>query len=89
MVNLVNLLCFDRNRLPTLVLAAPLAFLCGCGASSNPVTPVTPAVTNPDPLSAANVNLIFVVSPDLLYQASGDVDPKTANLTAWGCNGRS
>ncbi len=55
--------------------------LWGCGGSSNPVTP---AVTNPAPLTAANVNLIFVVSPDLKYQASGDVDPQTANLTAQG-----
>jgi len=35
-------------------------------------------------LDANNVNLIFVVSPDLAYQAPGDVNPDTANLTAQG-----
>lgn len=51
--------------------------LSGCGGSS----------TNPDsppPLSAENINLVFVVSPDLAYQTSGDVDPGTANLTSQG-----
>jgi hypothetical protein len=38
------------------------------------------------PLSADNINLIFVVSQDLAYQdqASGDVNPSTANLTNKG-----
>ena len=80
----MNLLHYGRNFLPALFLVVPLALISGCGGSSNPVTPVTPVVTNPAPLSAANVNLIFVVSPDLKYQASGDVDPRTANLTAQG-----
>jgi hypothetical protein len=35
-------------------------------------------------LSAGNINLIFVVSEDLAYQASGDVNPATANLTNRG-----
>jgi hypothetical protein len=39
---------------------------------------------NPAPLSADNINLIFVVSEDLAYQASGDVNPLTANLTSQG-----
>jgi hypothetical protein len=49
----------------------------GCGGSAT--APPTPA-----PLSAGNLNLIFVVSEDLAYQASGDVNPKTANLTNQG-----
>ena len=35
-------------------------------------------------LSADNINLIFVVSPDLAYQIPGDVNPDTANLTNQG-----
>jgi len=42
--------------------------------------------TPPPPLSAANINLIFVVSDDLAYQASGDLDAQTANLTNQGLN---
>ena len=63
------------------MLGFALALLAGCGSPSNTVTP---GQATPAPLSAANINLIFVVSPDLQYQASGDVDPKTANLTAQG-----
>src|SRR5664280_2883618 len=51
--------------------------MAGCGGSAT--APPTPA-----PLSAGNLNLIFVVSEDLAYQASGDVNPKTANLTNQG-----
>jgi len=36
------------------------------------------------PLPAGNVNLIFVVSPDLEYQGSGDVQANTGNLTSQG-----
>jgi hypothetical protein len=61
-------------RLLFLVLA--LTLLAGCGDSNAPPTPA--------PLSAGNLNLIFVVSEDLAYQASGDVNPKTANLTNQG-----
>jgi hypothetical protein len=54
--------------------------------ASNPTgnTTATLAITvNAAPLSADNINLIFVVSQDLAYQdqASGDVNPSTANLT--------
>ncbi|SDE32836.1 hypothetical protein [Desulfuromonas thiophila] len=35
-------------------------------------------------LSADNVNLIFVVTPDLAYSDAGDIDPDTANLTPQG-----
>jgi len=48
----------------------------GCSTTQAPPTPA--------PLSAANINLIFVVSEDLAYQAPGDVDPSTANLTSQG-----
>jgi len=56
--------------------AAFLLFSWGCST--------TPAPSNPVPLSAANLNLIFVVSEDLAYQAPGDVNPTTANLTSQG-----
>ncbi len=55
--------------------ALALTLLAGCGSSGQP----TPA-----PLSAGNLNLIFVVSEDLAYHATGDVNPKTANLTSQG-----
>ena len=53
--------------------------LAGCGGSAAPDPPAPPA-----PLSAGNVNLIFVVSEDLAYAAPGDVNLKTANLTDRG-----
>src|SRR5580698_11359806 len=47
----------------------------GCGSSSpNP----------PAPLDARRINLIFVVREDLQYQAAGDINPSTANLTDQG-----
>lgn len=58
----------------SLCLVLVLSLLTGCGGSSSPGTA----------LSADNVNLIFVVSPDLAYQTSGDVSPRTANLTPQG-----
>lgn len=61
-------------RLLFLVLALVLS---GCGGSS--YSPDSTA-----PLSADNINLIFVVSPDLAYQTPGDVDSVTANLTNQG-----
>ena len=60
----------------SLLFALALTLLAGCGSSSSPPTPA--------PLSAGNLNLIFVVSEDLAYQASGDVNPGTANLTNQG-----
>src|ERR1035441_8196580 len=50
----------------SLFLALALTLLAGCGGSSAPPTP--------DPLSADNLNLIFVVSEALAYQAPGDVN---------------
>jgi len=38
------------------------------------------------PLTAADINLIFVVSSDLAFQATGDVNPQTASLTSQGLN---
>src|ERR1039457_2529635 len=61
-------------RLLSLVFA--LTLLAGCADS--PAPPTT------DPLSADKLNLIFVVSEDLAYQAPGDVNPTTANLTSQG-----
>ena len=63
-----------------MALVLALSLLAGCGGSSH----TNAAVPNPAPLSAGNLNLIFVVSPDLAYQASGDVNPSTANLTNQG-----
>src|ERR1700690_449448 len=58
-----------------LFLALALTLLAACGSSQ----PAPPA-----PLSTDNLNLIFVVSPDLAYQAPGDINPRTANLTNQG-----
>lgn len=57
------------------LLALVLTLLAGCGGSGTASTA---------PLSADNLNLIFVVSPDLAYQADGDIQPDTANLTNQG-----
>lgn len=46
------------------------------------------AAPMPAPLSASDVNLVFVVSPDLTFGGAGDVDPRTGNLTSQGL-GRS
>jgi hypothetical protein len=63
-----------------LLLTAGLASLCvGCGGDGGS-TPTT----NPAPLAAANINLIFVVSEDLAYHAPNEVSPATANLTNQG-----
>ena len=62
-----------------LLLILGVTILGGCGSSS-----FRPLVVNPAALSAANVNLIFVVSEDLAYQAPGDVNAATGNLTSQG-----
>ena len=63
------------NKTNWLLLLAALMLLAGCGSSGPP---------SPAPLSASNVNLIFVVSEDLAFHATGDVNPATANLTSQG-----
>jgi hypothetical protein len=49
--------------------------LSGCGGGSPPT---------PTSLSADNINLIFVVSPDLFNDPLGDINPATANLNSQG-----
>lgn len=49
----------------------------GCSSTSQ-----APYATTP--LSAGNINLIFVSSEDVAYQSPGDVDATTANLTTKG-----
>ena len=63
-----------------LFFALALTLLQGCGGSAGP----NPDPPTPAPLSAANLNLIFVVSEDLAYHASGDINPRTANFTNQG-----
>ncbi len=67
-------LTFTGVLLSTLLISP----LIGCGGSSGSDAPA--------PLSSQNINLIFVLSPDLTYGASGDVNPITANLTNQGLN---
>lgn len=57
------------------LLALLLAFLAGCATTTQP----SPAALDP-----ANLNLVFLVSEDLAYNATGDVNPNTANLTNQG-----
>ena len=54
------------------------------GTTATTPSAANAATPNPAPLSASNINLIFVVSEDLAYQASGDINPTTANLTNQG-----
>ena len=57
----------------SLFLILALMGLAGCGGNSSSNTTAA--------LSADNINLIFVVSPDLAYHAQGDINPDTASLT--------
>src|SRR5271156_5012710 len=60
-----------------------IALLAGCGGSAQP-DPPTPPTPAPGPLSASNLNLIFVVSEDLAHATPGDMNFRTANLTSRG-----
>ena len=60
----------------SLFLILILTLLAGCEGTSGPDSNAA--------LSADNINLIFVVSPDLAYHAQGDINPDTANLTNQG-----
>ncbi len=60
-----------------LFLVLALMLLAGCSGSD--ASPEAAA-----PLFADNINLIFVVSPDLAHHAEGDIHPDTANLTPQG-----
>ena len=62
--------------LASLSLLLFLTLLAGCAGGLKAEAPTA--------LSADNLNLVFVVSPDLAYQAPGDVDATTANLTNQG-----
>lgn len=59
-------------------IALGVAALHGCEGSSGDA--------GPPPLSEQNINLIFVLSPDLAYSAPDDVNPVTTNLTNQGLN---
>lgn len=63
--------------LGSLWLALALSLLTGCSDNPENINPNTP-------LNAGNLNLVFVVSPDLTYQTPGDINPNTANLTPQG-----
>ena len=65
----------------SLCLVIALTLPVGWGGSSGPNAT---AASTPAPLSAGNINLIFVVSEDLAYRAPGDINPSTANLTNQG-----
>lgn len=55
-------------------------FMLFAGCTSTPAAPVAAAAS----LRPENLNLIFVVSPDLAFNAPGDVNPDTANLSNQG-----
>ena len=72
----------NKNRISivrSLFLVMILTLVAGCTGSGSGSSGGTPP-----PLAADNINLIFVVSPDLAYQTSGDINPDTANLTNQG-----
>lgn len=62
----------------TLVSFFVLTSLVACGGGSSSGSGTT------QPLSDGNVNLIFVVTPDLAYNTAGDINLATANLTSQG-----
>jgi hypothetical protein len=58
------------------LLLTVLTLLAGCGGGSSP--------NSTAPLSSSNINLIFVVTPDLANDPLGDINPTTANLSNQG-----
>jgi hypothetical protein len=66
-----------RSVILPLFTALAFALLTGC-SSSTPVRETTAL------LSANDLNLVFVVSPDVDHQTQGDVDSTTGNLTSQG-----
>ncbi len=58
---------------PSAIILPALTLIAACGC-----------IPHPCGLPDENVNLIFVVSPDVAYQTPGDVDLTTANLTGQG-----
>jgi hypothetical protein len=69
----------DMNRITvvlSLFLVFTLTLLAGCGGDSGPASNAS--------LSADNINLIFVVTPDLANDPLGDINPSTANLSNQG-----
>lgn len=71
-----------RRTAISLFLSLALTLLTGCGGSSSYPPSSEPAT--PAPLSSSNLNLIFMASEDLAYQAYGDINLTTANLTTQG-----
>ena len=55
-----------------------------CYGGNGNLTWMPLVLNSPPPLSADNVNLIFVVTPDLEHSTPGDVNPDTANLSNQG-----
>lgn len=68
-----------RTAIPLLLMVS-VVLVAGCSPPSNS----TPAAPKPPPLATGNVNLVFLVSPDLSHAAAGDVNPSTASLTGQG-----
>ncbi len=71
-------MCRILSEMPVLLAIALTTLLAGCGGADSG------SAVAPRPLSADNLNLIFVASPDLTHHADGDVQPDTANLTRQG-----
>ncbi len=59
-----------------LIAASAIALISGCGGSSENGSSAL--------LDTRNINLIFVVSPDLANDPLGDINPATANLNSQG-----
>ena len=72
--------CYESKKFCLVFLAGMLLLLLsGCAGGYFGDNAPTPAL-----LSADNLNLIFVVSPDLAYDPLGDINSTTANLSNQG-----